>query len=541
MAGIAAADAAYPHVADAAWMLLLGAVAAAFGAVCAHKRPSLLPSGRPDLFGLFVLLFFFFLGAERLVESRNRTCVEWPRRSYVTTRAVIVETPREGRKSVGMVVCLADGPWRHQRVRLTLPTANDDRTARLKAGYVLSLSMCVEQPHNFGENATFDYAAYLRRQGIAGQAYCPARWWRLLPASTADSLRATLPLATRLRTAAIQLRDRLAERYTPHLEGEALGVVAAMTLGDKRFIDRSTRDVYSLTGTSHVLALSGLHLSILFALIRLVVLRQCRRPAARTVVSLLTLLAFWAYALLAGLPLSLVRATTMYSLLILAGLSSRGYSSLNSLATAALLILVVSPQALFDVGFQLSFLSVAALLLVLPLLTPAKSGRTVRWFTSFVTLPVCAQVAVAPLVAYYFHTVPLYFLPANLVAVPASSAILALGVVFFLLPWPPLQAVVGTALGLTTQAMNFVLGHIARWPGACIDYRPTLAGVALAYAGLCLAVAALATRRRIYTYAWVGAFTLALCTEMYAHSPIVKKTTESTAVTLFSVFLLEKP
>ena len=219
----------------------------------------------------------------------------------------------------------------------------------------------------------------------------------------------------------------------------------------------------------------------------------------------------WAFALLAGLPMALVRATVMYSVLVVSELLQRGYSAVNSLATAALVILLVWPQALMDVSFQLSFLSMAALLLLLPLLTPRGHSLAGRLLTTWVTVPVSAQVAVLPLVAYYFHTVAAYFLVANAVAVPASFVILCAALAFFLLPFEGVQTLLGHVLDITTHTMNTLLAAIAQWPGAAIHYAPSPTGVALTYGGLVLTVAALATRRRAYVYALTACFTLAVC------------------------------
>lgn len=551
MVGIAAGDVLYAHLSFHTWPLLLGAVMACLGATASalvHPGPS---ARRPALFGLFVLLFFFFTGCALLVADRDRTAVRWPALHDVTTRAVIVETPRAGQRSVTATVSLADGPWRHRHVRLTLPTRGDDRPGRLRVGQTLLVRTRIEAPHNFaGSTSTFDYAAYLRRQGIAGQAYCPPwRWVNLSVPGDERGLRPEklsqrqkfltqrqnflsqrqdeqglhlLPPGERLRVKAIALRDRMAERYAPHLTGSELGVVAAMTLNDNRHLDRDVRDVYAQTGASHVLSLSGLHLTILFSLVLTGVLRRCWHPALRLAVGIAMLLGLWAFALLAGLPVALVRATVMYSVLVVSELLQRGYSAVNSLATAALVILLVWPQALMDVSFQLSFLSMAALLLLLPLLTPRGHSLAGRLLTTWVTVPVSAQVAVLPLVAYYFHTVAAYFLVANAVAVPASFVILCAALAFFLLPFEGVQTLLGHVLDITTHTMNTLLAAIAQWPGAAIHYAPSPTGVALTYGGLVLTVAALATRRRAYVYALTVCFTLAVCAELYAHSPAAK-------------------
>ena len=501
------------------WPLLLCAILAAMGAWAVDTFRDGLRRDRPAWFGLFVILSFFFLGAALFIDSMAAVRVGWPEGTRTTAHAVILDKPKEGSRSMGMTVGLSDDRHRTLRVRLTLPTADDPRVSDLHVGDALRFQTYIHAPHNFSDSLSFDYATYLLRRGISGQAYCPAARWEKLPESRAEELRSALPPLARLRLKALMARDKLVGLYVRHVSSEGLGVVSAMTLGDTSEIDGTTRSVYAQTGTSHVLALSGLHLSILFGLVKFLLLDRCTRRAVRVVACLAAIFGLWAFALLAGLPVSLVRATTMYTILVLSNLCQRDNSSLNSLATAAFFILLFSPMSLFDVGFQLSFLSVAAILLPLPLLTPEKSTRISRWFTSFVTLPVCAQIAVVPLVALYFHTLPLYFLPANLVAVPVSTIILTTALVFFLVPVDAVQALLGTLLGWLAEGMNHALGVIATWPGAYVEYHPSTVGVALAYVALITATALLATRKRSLVYALVGIITLTVCTELLAHSP----------------------
>ena len=321
----------------------------------------------------------------------------------------------------------------------------------------------------------------------------------------------------------LSLRDRLVSQYVDHVAGSGRGVVTALTLGDTSEIDRPTRDTYSQTGASHVLSLSGLHLSILFGVVKLLLLDRCSRRTTRTASHLLAIAGLWAFALLAGLPVSLVRSTAMYSILCLADMSQRPNASFNSLATAAFFILQCAPMALFDVSFQLSFLSVAAILLILPLLTPKPGTWLTRFLTSFVTLPVVAQIVVAPLVALYFQTIPLYFLVANLVAVPASTAILILAIPFFIVPADSAQDCIGQVMGWAAETMNAAMNAIASWPYAYVTFRPSTAGVVMAYATIVAATLWLVRRRRADAYLFIGCTTLTACTELVMHSPLVIK------------------
>jgi competence protein ComEC len=289
-----------------------------------------------------------------------------------------------------------------------------------------------------------------------------------------------------------------------------IGLLMAMTLGDKSRLSRRLQDEYSATGASHVLALSGLHLGILACLLLLAV----RHRRLLWFLCPLTILLVWAFALLAGLPDSVVRAATMVTLLTLFQTSARKAEAHNSLGLAALVMLAVQPLSLLDAGFQLSFLSVLSILALMPLLSwwfsPAEqrfalSGRCPPlWFAAlkllagFCAVTLVAQIGTAPLVAYHFGRLPLHFLLSSFLVIPLSYSILLLSVLVVLLPWfrPWLMA----GLSWLAHKMNAGIGHIASWPHACIEgLHPRALTVLLLYV-LAVVVGAMvwwATLRRV--------------------------------------------
>jgi competence protein ComEC len=252
-----------------------------------------------------------------------------------------------------------------------------------------------------------------------------------------------------------------------------------MTLGDKSAMTRELRDVYAVSGASHVLALSGLHLGIIYMLLSLLIVGRRLRYVILPVV----VLAIWAFVLLTGLPVSVVRAAVMISLYALLSLIHRGHFSLNALSLAALLILTVSPDSLWDVGFQLSFAAMVAILTVQPLLARPVSETylfdrpVLRWLWGIVTVSVAAQIGTAPLIAYYFGRLPLYFLLTNLLVIPAAT------VIIWLVPVALLQPVAGVLLLKCVSWLNAALTLIAqRQPGASIDgLRPSVLQTLLVY------------------------------------------------------------
>ena len=277
----------------------------------------------------------------------------------------------------------------------------------------------------------------------------------------------------------LKQREKLLERYRQQgLEDDAYALVAAMTLGDKTAIDKDLRQTYNISGAAHVLALSGLHMGIIYAALTLLTFGRRRRIVTQALI----VIALWAFVFLVGMPASAVRAAAMLSLYALLTLGYREKASINALAFTALVMLSISPYTLFDVGFQMSFLAVLSILVWTPIMSdwvsPALQRRwpPLCWAWGLTAVTLAAQLGVAPLIAYYFGRISTYFLLSSFVAIPAVTAIVWLALATLLVPGltPVLTAV--------TNGLNACLDAISRLPGANIEgLHPTLLQVCLTY------------------------------------------------------------
>ena len=277
----------------------------------------------------------------------------------------------------------------------------------------------------------------------------------------------------------LKQREKLLERYRQQgLEDDAYALVAAMTLGDKTAIDKDLRQTYNISGAAHVLALSGLHMGIIYAALTLLTFGRRRRIVTQALI----VIALWAFVFLVGMPASAVRAAAMLSLYALLTLGYREKASINALAFTALVMLSISPYTLFDIGFQMSFLAVLSILVWTPVLndrvSPTLQRRwpPLRWAWGLTAVTLAAQLGVAPLIAYYFGRISTYFLLSSFVAIPAVTVIVWLALATLLIPGltPVLTAV--------TNGLNACLDAISRLPGANIEgLHPTLLQVCLTY------------------------------------------------------------
>ncbi len=255
------------------------------------------------------------------------------------------------------------------------------------------------------------------------------------------------------------LRQQLLSEYEEAgLDGEAYAVVSAMTLGDKGSLTHELREVYSVTGASHILALSGLHLSIIYMLFTLLIpIRKWR-----IVTQALTIIGIWAFAFLTGLSPSITRAATMLTIYGLLSVGYREKMSINALAFTAILLLLISPSSLYNIGFQMSFLAVFGILLFMPLfecILPQhvlQRYSLLKWLWGLITVSISAQICVAPLIAFYFHRFSVYFLLSNFIVIPCAYIIIIGGLLLLLTHAALLVKLLTGTVSFMTQSLSTI-------------------------------------------------------------------------------------
>jgi len=393
--------------------------------------------------------------------------VELPQQA-VTYRAVVASRPQERGKVMRMDLWLVDDEALPQRVKASVMVDSlRPEARRLMIGDGIVATSRLEEPSNYYDS-NFDYPLYLRCHGFTATTLVyPDEWERavvdLTPLSRTD--RGVL--------AAMKFRQQTMEKYLAEIDGdEEMAVAVAMTMGDKTRLTNELRDVYSISGASHVLALSGLHLGVIYMLLSLMVGSR-RLGALREV---LIILGIWSYAVVTGLSPSVVRAALMISIYALVSILRRNRMSLNALAFAAIVMLVANPLCLYDVGFQMSVMAVFAILLFYqPIYRLVStefllSHRILAWGWAMVVVSCCAQLGVAPLTAYYFGRFSVYFLLTNFIVIPLATCIIYLAVVMIVASvYAPAMQVVAQVLRFAVGLQNSLVEWVSSLPGASIE------------------------------------------------------------------------
>ena len=385
--------------------------------------------------------------------------------------------------------------------RYLLYLAKETRAARLQIGDELvgesrlrsfmgdtleeKSDSALKREHYATTRAPFNYAEWARRHGYSGSCYMDSARW--------------MPCSQPMEKENIRMKmSRLRMRILHYVEqsgwdAREYAVFSALTLGYKQGLTEEIRDSYSSTGASHLLALSGLHIGMLYTLM-LIPLTFIRRrfPSIYLSTRLIAIIMMWMFALLTGLAASTCRSVCMFTLLTFSSPSSydRRNMGVHNLLTAVFFLLIFRPYWLFDVGFQLSVVGVGSIILFNPvaerMLTLPKGVQLLQPLVSLAAVSVTAQIGTLPLMAHYFGTFSPYFLPASYVGIPLLTLILYGSILWVLLLWlSPAAAMIGRALGQLTQWLNDFLYWLSTFPHSSLTI-PKPDGIECLLLYLCL-------------------------------------------------------
>jgi competence protein ComEC len=375
------------------------------------------------------------------------------------------------------------------------------RMPGLAPGDALVLRATLSPPPVPALPGDFDFArhAYYQGLGAVGFAIAPPR--RVEPVG-GDATRTRW--ATRAAAAVERLRQAIGDRVTAALPGETGGIAVALITGERGAISEATNDAYRASGLFHILSISGLHMAIMggavFWIVRLalamfasVALRwPIKKWAAVAAVA-----AALGYLAISGGSFATVRSFIMIAIMFLAVLLDRPALALRNVAISALVILLIYPESLLDVGFQMSFAAVVALVGAYEAVRDRLAGdtrgdigmvlRVALFFGGIVLSTLVASVAVAPFAAYHFHQSQQFAVLANLLAVPITNLVVMPAALATLVAMPfggeggPLWV-----MGLGIDAMTWTARQVAALPGAVLHFKamPTLAFALMLAGGL---------------------------------------------------------
>lgn len=309
----------------------------------------------------------------------------------------------------------------------------------------------------------FDYADYMKGQNIFFQQFVKSTDYHVIHKNTGSLV----------MNGIFDIRQRFESIIKSHvIEPDNQAIALALLIGQKDELSREIKQSYAAAGAMHVLAVSGLHVGIIYMLVMGVFKVFRSNPNVKIASSFLCIICLWLYALITGFSPSILRAVTMFSVIIFGQCLGRKSNIYNSMALSAFLLLFYNPNFLFSVGFQLSYLAVLG---IVTFYNPLYNKfyfkyKVLDWVWSVTCLSISAQIATFPISVYYFHQFPTYFLISNLIVIPAAFCIMILGIATIIFGTTPIADFFGIGLEYFIAGLNQFVNWIYQLPISIIDW-----------------------------------------------------------------------
>jgi competence protein ComEC len=300
---------------------------------------------------------------------------------------------------------------------------------------------------------------------------------------------------------------------------EVLGVAEALLIGFKDNLDQEVVAAYSRTGTLHVLAVSGLHVGIIYWILGFLTIFLKKVPKGLVIQTILIVLALWLYAFVTGLSSSVMRATLMFSLVGLSKLFNKRSNIFNTIYASALVILVINPLDIVNVSFQLSYAAVLGIVYIQPKINQwyAPYNKIDKFIWGLISVSFAAQLFTFPLGIYYFHQFPNYFLFSNLIIIPLILIIMVLLIALISLSW---LSFIADFISWVSEGLisinNFLVKWLDRLPGSHINgLHLDFWQLTLVYLVICLWLLYVSSFKKYVFFCFLGSVLLLISTLSY--------------------------
>jgi competence protein ComEC len=423
-------------------------------------------------FGIFIFMFSlaYFLSSEH--EKVNRFDYLHKKGIY---RVEITSPPVEKAKSYLCKVDVLqyfDSTWKPAHGQAILYFQKDKNTSRLLFGDCLMVEADFAPPEKPLNPDGFDYAAYLKRQGIGATSYISSGSWQFAGRDESFSIR---------READKWQKYLLGIYRKFNIQGDEFAVLAALTLGYTDDLQPDIRASYSATGTVHILSVSGMHVAVIYVVIGFLLGFLDKKQGTRILKAVLIIAFLWGYAFLTGMSAAVIRAAVMLTFVVIANSLNRKSLIYNTIFMSMLAMLLYNPNFLYDVGFQLSYAAVLSIIFFQPIINKLYSptGKLSKIIWEIFSVSIAAQLGTTPFTLYYFQQFPNYFIITNFVAIPLSSLIIYLAIgLLFVSFIPYLSVAVSFMLKWSLWFMNHFIVWIQDLPYSVshisIDLRQSL-------------------------------------------------------------------
>jgi competence protein ComEC len=421
--------------------------------------------------GFLLNFIIFFVGILLTWGKDIRTDKNWYGNFYSDSSSLVIkinEPPiakENSFKAEGMVEeVITNGGHQKTNGKILMYFSKNGFDSIPKYGDKILITGGLQQIKNAGNPGGFNYSRYMAFQQTIHQVYLKKESYYLLDAHSENPLYSFIFWA---RSATINTLQKYVQGSP-----KVTGIVEALLIGYKEDLDKDVVQAYSNTGVVHIIAISGMHLGLIY--IGLIWLFSripfVKRSALTRVILIISCL--WLFSLITGASASVLRSAVMFTCVIVGKEFFKQASIYNSLAASAFLLLSYNPFLLWDVGFQLSYLAIIGIIwLQKPIQDLLYSKyKVLQYLWQMCSISIAAQILTLPICIYYFHQIPTTFLFTNLICVPLSTLILFAEIGLLVCTFiPALAAVMGKFIYVLTWGMNTIIEFFNKLPLSLID------------------------------------------------------------------------
>ena len=377
--------------------------------------------------GILIHLFMFYVGLV-MVSSKNTEIINYKIENKGVILGKISEVPKYKNKTIKLIIELIavnkNKQWEETKGKVLVYVKRDSTKPIIEIGDRLVFTPNFQEIKNAKNPNEFDYKNYMKFHLITHQSYLESSNWKLIKNN--DSW---------LKRKAERSRNNLIKIYEDYgIKGNELAIISALTLGYKDKLDLEIKKKYSATGAMHILAVSGLHVGIIFVVFTALLKFLNRNKYTKFIKAILLISILWFYAILTGMSASVLRSSLMFTMIIIAQTINRNSNIYNTIASSAFLLLFINPFNIYDVGFQLSYLAVLGIVYFQPKIQSLIiiENKYIEKIWILVSVSIAAQISTAPISIYYFNQFPNLFILTNIIVIPLTVVIIYTTIAFIL-------------------------------------------------------------------------------------------------------------
>lgn len=398
----------------------------------------------------FLIFLAILMVGSQLAQIKQDKVYKFENKEY-NFIATIIESPVEKENSIKALLKINaykdSNLWINPETKLLTYFQKDSTLSKLNLGDKIFIKAYINGIKHSGNPYAFNYKEYLTYKEIYYQTYIKADKFIKLDSNCGSKLILTTH----------KLRQTLLEIYQNNsIKGDEFAVLSALTLGYKKDLTPELKESFSTSGAMHVLAVSGLHVGIIFIILSKLLFFLERKKYGKVIKSIILILVLIFYAMLTGLSNSVIRATIMFSFICIGKTFTRQINIYNTLSASAFIMLLYNPYSIMDVGFQLSYLAVISIVFFQPkiysLYTPKHKLSDYTW--QLISVAIAAQIGTFPITIHYFGQFPVFFILSNILIIPVVSVLIYGAIILFIFSFSPS---ISSLLAKGLQQITFIL------------------------------------------------------------------------------------